>query len=399
MRIIPRRQFIGEMGAAVVAARILPALQTPSYDLLISGGRLIDASQQISDVRDVAISNGKVARIGVGIPAGQARQVIVAAGKLVTPGLIDVHGHVYDGIQLGVAPDIVGIPNGVTTIVDAGTTGSFTWPGFRKYVIEKSQTRVYAMLNIATIGLIGNELYLDASLVDPRAAIRTIEANRDRIVGIKVRINGKHEELAHDVEVFKKAREASDATSVPIMMHWSHEPDLLNLMKAGDILVHPFNPQPGPGGMLDDNGKILPQILALRDRGIKTDFGHGTHFSWEIAEKAAAQGWLPDTISTDMTSTHVRPTDPVVSILNVMSKFLLLGLNVDQVIEKVTLTSSQMFKYPERIGALKEGDTADVAILEVESGEFEFLDSRRVKRSGRQRFVHSATVRAGKLMS
>src|SRR5262249_20700580 len=148
----------------------------------------------------------------------------------------------------------------------AGTTGSFTFPGFRKYVIEKSNTRIYALLNIATIGLINNELYLDPRLVDPKAAIRTIEQNRDVILGIKVRINGRHEELQHDLEVLKKAREASDAAKVPIMMHWSHEPELLNLLKSGDILVHPFNPQPGVGGMLDENDKVLPQILALKDR-------------------------------------------------------------------------------------------------------------------------------------
>ena len=383
------------LGAAAIT---LP--QTETYDLLIAGGRVIEPSQRLSAVRDVAITGGKIARIAANIPRAQARRVFDAAGKIVTPGLIDVHGHVYDGIDMGIFPDRVGIPAGVTTIVDAGTTGSFTFPGFRKYVIEKSETRVYALLNIANIGLINNELYLDPRMIDPRSAIRTIEANRDKILGIKIRINGRHEELAHDVDALKKAREASDATTVPIMMHWSHEPELLNILKSGDILVHPWNPitpPPGLGGMLDENGKIFPQILALKDRGIMTDFAHGNHLQWEVAEKAAAQGWFPDTISTDMTKGHAEPTDAVVDMANVMSKFLLLGLSVDQVIERVTLNASKMLKYPEKVGGLEPGGVADVAVFQIESGNFEFTDTRRQKRTGKERFVHVATVRAGKL--
>src|SRR5262245_9260479 len=348
-----RREFLGQLGGALAMAAF-PG-QASTYDFLIAGGHVIDPIQKLSADRDVAIAGGKIARVAANIPRNQARQVIDARGKIVTPGLIDVHGHVYDGIDLGIYPDLVGVPKGVTTIVDAGTTGSFTFPGFRKYVIEKASTRIYAMLNIATIGLINNELYLDPRLVDANAAIRTLEANRDRILGIKVRINGRHEELAHDVEVLKKARQASDTTKVPIMMHWSHEPELLDLLKAGDILVHPFNPQPGVGGMLDDNGKVLPQILALRDRGIKTDFAHGNHLQWEVAEKAAAQGWFPDTISTDITKGHAEPSDPVVDMPTTMSKFLYLGLSVEAVVERVTSNAARMFKYPEQLGTLAEG--------------------------------------------
>jgi dihydroorotase len=287
-----RRDFIRHLGAAALSAPVLGQATGTPYDLLIAGGRVIEPSRNLSAERDVAITNGKVVQIAANIARKQARQVIDARGKIVTPGVIDVHGHVYDGIDMGIFPDLVGLSKGVTTIVDAGTSGSFTFPGFRKYVIEKAHTRIYAMLNIANIGLIGNELYLDPRIVDPKSAIRTIEQNRDVILGIKVRINGRHEEVAHDVEVLKKAREASDATQVPIMMHWSHEPELLDLLKPGDILVHPFNPQPGVGGMLDDNGKILPQIVALKDRGIMTDFAHGTHLQWSVAEQAASQPGL-----------------------------------------------------------------------------------------------------------
>jgi len=394
MRTTSRREFLGCLGAAVLKQPVFG--QAENFDLLIAGGRVIEPAQKLSDVRDVAIAGNKVARIAPNIPRNLARKVIDASGKLVLPGVIDVHGHVYDGIAMGVFPDSVGVAKGVTTIVDAGTTGSFTFPGFRKYVIERSVTRVYALLNIATIGLINNELYLDPRLVDPRAAIRTIEQNRDLILGIKVRINGRHEELQHDIEMLKRAREASDATNVPIMMHWTHEPDLLNLLKAGDILTHPFNPSPGLGGILDENGKIFPQILALRDRGIRTDFAHGNHLQWDVAEKAFAQGWFPDTISTDMTKGHAEPTDPVVDMATTMSKFLFLGLSVEQVVERVTTNSGKMLKFPERVGVLEQGGIADVSIFEIAEGNYEFVDTRSQKRTARRRFAHVATIKGGK---
>src|SRR5262245_26057914 len=180
------------------------------------------------------------------------------------------------------------------------------------------------------------------------------------------------------------------------MMHWTHEPELLNLLKAGDILVHPFNPAPGLGGILNDNGKVWPQILALRDRGIMTDFGHGNHLQWEVAEKAAAQNWFPDTISTDITKGHAEPTDPVVDMPTTMSKFLYLGLSVDAVIERVTANPAKMFKYPEKVGTLAEGSVADVSVFEIQQGDFDFIDTRKTKRVGHQRFVPITTVRAGK---
>jgi len=217
------------------------------YDLLIAGGRVIDPAQKISAERDVAIAGGRIARVAANIPPGQARQVYDATGKLVTPGLIDLHTHVYrSGITLNVDPDIVGFQSGVTTVLDCGSTGAGSFAGFRRYVIEGSATRIYALLNISTIGLIvTNEIYLDPRMIDARAAIRTIGANRDRILGVKVRVNGKHSDLSHDLEVMKTAREVADATGLPIMMHWSVEPDLLAMLKRGDILAHPFNP-PSP---------------------------------------------------------------------------------------------------------------------------------------------------------
>jgi dihydroorotase len=243
---------------------------------------------------------------------------------------------------------------------------------------DRAGTRVCSLLNIGMNGCCNNEIYGDPRLVDARAAIDTIEQNRPYILGVKVRINGKHEDLAHDIEVLKKAREAADATNTRIMMHWTNEPDLIAILKRGDILTHPYNP-PSPNSsnlMGGEPGKILPIVLTLKDRGIWTDFSHGGHLAWGVAEASAKQGWFPDTISTDIhqraRSTErrgVRPGDDDVQVH-------VLGLSVDQAVEKVT-AAPKGCSVPEKIGSLEPGSVADVTISEVRSGDFDLFDSRR----------------------
>ena len=416
-----RRAFLGQIGSTAVglpALRHLPlgsgareaSLQAGGpapqasgavlYDLLITGGRVIDPAQKVSAERDVAIAGGRIAKVAANIPPGQARQLYDAVGKLVTPGLIDLHTHVYrSGITLNVDPDIVGFQSGVTTVVDCGSTGAGNFAGFRRYVIDGSATRIYALLNISTIGLIvTNEIYLDPRMIDARAAIRTIGANRDRILGIKVRVNGKHSDLSHDLEVLKTAREVADATGLPIMMHWSVEPDLLAMLKRGDILAHPFNPpSPNSANLFGADGtqadKVLPQILALKDRGIWTDVQLGTtHHAWDVSEKAIKQGWYPDSISTDIGR---APDGSPASVLVPMSEFLHLGLSLDQVVAGVTATPGRMLNFPEKVGTLEPGVTADVAILDLAQGSFEFGDQGRQPRTLKQQFVAVATVKGG----
>jgi len=373
----------------------------PQFDVLIKGGRVIDPTQKISSVMDVAIKGDKIATVAANIPASAASGVFDASGKIVSAGLIDVHGHVYDGgITTSIEADVVGIAKGTTTIVDAGSAGAANFAGLRKYVIERAHTRVYSLLNIGMNGCCNNEIYGDPRLVDTRAAINTIEANRPYILGVKVRINGRHEDLAHDIEVLKKAREAADATNTVIMMHWTNEPDLIALLKPGDILTHPYNP-PSPMSsnlMGGEPGKILPIVLTLKDRGIWTDFSHGGHLAWGVAEASAKAGWFPDTISTDIHRGHVPPTGVVFDLATTMSKFMYLGLTVDQAVEKVTAAPKKMFKFPEKIGSLETGSVADVTISEVRSGDFDLYDSRREKRVGHQKFVPTATVKGGSFM-
>jgi dihydroorotase len=412
-----RREFLGQIGSAAIAIPGLSRLgaeagpttgfQSPGaapggvmYDLLIAGGRVIDPTQNLSAERDVAIAGGRIARIAANIPPAQARQVFDAKGKFVTPGLIDMHTHVYQyGINLSVDSDIVGFGNGVTTVLDCGSTGAGTFAGFRKYVIDKASTRIYALLNISTIGLVvTNEIYLDPRMIDARAAIRTIEANRDRLMGVKVRVNGKHSDLAHDLEVMKTAREVADATGLPIMMHWSVEPDLLAMLKRGDILAHPFNPPSANSSNLfgadgPQSDTVLPQILALKERGIWTDGQLGTtHHSWEISEKAAKLGWFPDSISTDIGRT---PDGAPASVLVPMSEFLHLSMPIEKVIAGVTTTPAKIMNFPEKVGTLEPGVTADVAVLELKDGPFEFNDGARQNRTLKQQFVAVATVKGG----
>jgi dihydroorotase len=411
---LTRREFIGSLGAAALvpavgsvagpsaaqAAQQSATQAPPRYDLLVQGGRVIDPAQKLSAVRDVAIAGGRIARIAENIPATEARQVYSASGKLVTPGLIDMHTHVYQyAINLSVDSDIVGFQNGVTSVLDCGSTGAGSFMGLRRYVMESARTRIYALLNISSIGLIvTNEIYLDAAMINTRTAIATINNNRDRLLGVKVRVNGRHSDLAHDIEVLKAAREVADATGTKIMLHWTTEPDLLNILKSGDILAHPFNPPSerdsnlfGADGRQAD--KVLPQILALKDRGIFTD-GQltTTHHSWAVSEKAAAQGWWPDTISTDISRT---PDGQPASVLVPMSEFLHLGMPLEQVIAGATATPARAMNPPEKIGTLETGVTADVAILDLEQGSFEYNDGQRQLRTLKQRFVAAATIKGG----
>ena len=419
-----RRAFLGQIGSAAIAipalghalrvggepslaaapqagAAAAQASASASYDLLIAGGRVIDPAQKLSTERDVAIVGGKIARVAANIPPGQARQVYDAKGKIVTPGLIDMHTHVYKyGITLNVDSDIVGYQSGVTTVLDCGSTGATSFMGLRKYVMETAQTRIYALLNISSIGLIvTNEIYLDPRMINPAASIRTIEQNRDRIVGIKVRVNGKKSDLSHDLEVLKSARQVADATGLPIMLHWSVEPELLAMLKKGDVLTHPMNPPSMNSSNLFGNDvdpqsdKVLPQILALKDRGIFTDGQLSTtHSSWAVEEKAAKQGWFPDVLSTDIGR---APDGAPASVLASMTVAMHLGMPLDAVVAAATSTPARAMNFPEKVGTLEPGTTADVAVLDIQQGNFEYPDQARQMRTLKQQFVPVATVKGG----
>jgi dihydroorotase len=370
--------------------------------LLVKGGRVVDPSQGLSEERDVAILGSRIARVGRSIPEAEARHVLDARGKIVTPGLIDVHAHVYDGVApLGIPADPNCIAKGVTTVLDAGSAGALTFPGLRQYVVEVANTRVYVLLNISVIGQSTyspdnpyGEL-LDLRYVNPKLAVRTIEKNRDVILGLKIRLS-RPITGSHDLEALRLAREAADAVRLPLMVHigGSYSPlkDILALLAKGDVVTHCF--LGGEGGIMDSRERVLPEVRRAVESGVHLDVGHGAgSFSFRVAEKALQQEVVPGTISTDLHQYDVN--GPVFDLATTLSKFLFLGLTLEDVIKRATTNPAQTFGFPQGLGTLREGTEADVAVFDLAEGNFEFVDSEGQKRIGHQKLVPVATVKSG----
>jgi dihydroorotase len=374
------------------------------FDLVIKGGTVIDPSQGISAPRDVAIVGHTVSRVAAEVPAAQARRVLDARGKIVTPGLIDVHVHVYDGVApLGIPADPNCIAKGVTTVVDAGSAGAHTFPGFRKYVINVVDTRVFTLLNLSVVGqssLSQDNLFgelLDLRYANTKLAVRTIEKHRDVILGVKVRLS-KNIAGEHDLEALRRAKEVGDAVGLPVMVHigetHSRLADILAMMGRGDVLTHTFHGR--ERGILDERGRVRPEVRAAVERGVHLDVGHGAgSFSFDVAEKALAQDLLPGTISSDVHQYNVN--GPVFDLATTLSKFLHLGLSLDEVIRRASTNAANTFGFPQGLGTLREGAEADVAVFTLADGDFEFVDSLGGKRRGHQKLLPVATVKAGRI--
>ena len=403
-----RRQFLKQT-ASSSALSLSPPVQsarpaTARYDLLIRGGRVMDSSQGLSAERDIAISGRRIAQLAARIDETEARQVLNASGMIVTPGLIDIHVHVYDGVApLGIPADPNCIAKGVTTAVDAGSAGAHTLPGLRKYVISVADTRIYVLLNISVVGQSTlstdnpwGEL-LDLRYANPKLAVRTIEQNRDVIVGVKIRLT-RNITGDHDIKALGLAREAADAVGLPLMVHiggsFSPLRDILAMMKKGDIVTHSF--RGGEGGILDARNRVLPEVRAAIARGVHLDIGHGAgSFSFDTAEKALRQEVVPGTISSDLHQFNVN--GPVFDLATTLSKFLQLGLSLEQVIERATTNPATVFGFPNGLGTLRRGGEADVAVFSLLEGNFEFTDSLGAKRKGHQKLLPVATVKGGKI--
>jgi dihydroorotase len=369
-----------------------------TFDLLIEGGTVVDPSQNLHTMMDVAIKDGKIVEVSKNIAKERALKVISAKDRIVTPGFIDVHTHVFEGVGIGTNADHYCLSRGVTTVVDAGSAGYSTMANFRKFVITPSLTRIVALINIGVVGaamLPGSLVNLD--WVNPQLTAKSAMENKPVVVGVKIHM-GKAITGAGDMECLKRALEAAEIAGVPLMAHiedsYSPLPGILKMLRKGDIYTHCFNSR--PHGILDANGKILPEAKEARERGVLFDPAQGqTHLNFDVAEKCFQQNLLPDTISTDLTIVTVERR--VYDLPTTVSKFMAIGIGLDQAVAMVTSNAARMFNYGAQIGTLKPGSEADVAIFELRDGQFEFEDSDGGKRTGRQKLFNKSVVRRGQV--
>ncbi len=383
-----RREFIATAAAASVGA---PAFAAAHYDLIVKGGRVIDPSRKLDAVRDVAIANGRIAAVQANIP-GSAAESMDASGKLVVPGLIDIHTHATrskDGPALCLA-------DGVTGLIDAGSQGADHIED-AVAVAQSAPQPCRVLINIGRAGIIPEGDTMDLKRADVAAAREAVARNRAMIAGVKARLS-RDVAGANDYEVLRRAQQVASEFHIPVMIHMGQTvsplPKLLALLKPGDIVTHMFAPP--PNSIINDEAHILPEVMAARRRGVIFDLGNGRtgHLRWDIADQVLKAGFLPDTFSTDWT-TESR-TAQVIDFPNVMSKFLMLGMPLDQVIACATVNPSRTFPVFRGRGTLKPGAPADIAVLELRQGSFEFEDNYQNTRTGRQRLFPSATVLAGK---
>lgn len=370
------------------------------YDLLIQGGTVVDPAQGLHEHRDVAIDKGRIVRVEANIPSDAAGQILDATSHVVTPGLIDIHVHVYPGVShYGIDPDSTCLMRGVTTVCDAGSAGADTFEGLRRYVIEVSETRILAFMNISAIGMVDpldNELE-DIRYANPERAISVCERHRDVIQGVKVRLT-KTMVGNNGIQPLRLAKKAAEALGMPLMIHFGGTPgplgEILAELRAGDILTHCFHGR--THGILGQDGNVLPEVQEAVRRGVLFDVGHGVgSFSFEVAQIALRQGFSPATISSDLHFYNVH--GPVFDLGTTMSKFLLLGLSLQEVLAKTTTVPAGLLGLSDQLGSIREGFLADVAVFAVRSGEFVFEDCMRKTMTGRQRLEPVAVIRGGRI--
>ena len=404
--VITRREIVRIIGASALpllsGARPGALAQAPvrKYALLLKGGRVIDPSQSLNAIADVALAGGRIAAIAPDIDSGDADRTVTVTGQLVTPGLVDLHTHGFAGIShWGANLDRSCIARGVTTAIDAGTSGSDSFEGFRRLVIEPARTRVLAFLNISRVGLIGQpgEL-IDPRMIDVPSALRVAKEHAEVIVGIKVRCSENYSG-PNDLDAVRAARTVADQIGKPVMIHVGspHSPmeQILDLATSGDIVTHAFR-RGGTGGVIGTDGRVSGYIRRAAARGILFDVGHGSgSFSFAATEAALKERFPPTSISSDIHAYSVL--GPVFDLPTTMTKLLLLGLTLEQVIELTTVAPARAIGKAEEMGSLKPGRPADIAVFDLVQGNFSLVDSQGDTRKTTQKIVPVLALRHGRI--
>jgi len=368
-------------------------------DLVLKGGRVIDPSQGLDKVTDIAFAGGKVAAIGDNLSGADTRDI---KGRILSPGLIDLHTHVYwGGTSLGVEAELLARTGGVTTSIDAGSAGPGNFHGFRKHVIEPCPVRILPFLNISFAGIfafsktvmLGENV--DMRLIDAREAVRVAREHKDLILGIKVRV-GKSASGSSGIMPLDIAMDVAEKTGLPLMAHLDAPPpsrhEVMSRLRKDDILTHCF--RPFPNAPIAPDGRVRDEILKARQRGVIFDIGHGGgSFGFGTTRGMLKAGFLPDVISSDV---HVISIEgPAFDLLTTMSKFLCLGVDLPTVIKLATSNAAAAIKRPD-LGTLKVGSVGEATVIELKDGKFDYADSIGEKMIGDKRMVSAGVVLAGK---
>jgi dihydroorotase len=368
------------------------------FDLLIKGGEVVDPGSGKQGRLDVAIKRNRIAAVDSNIPAESAVHVIDASGQVVTPGLVDLHTHVYHNVTFwGIQADPVAARSGVTTWLDVGSAGAFNLPGFREFIAKPSAARLYALLNISTIGLtaitgeLANLDYCDVDL-----CVKLTNLNRDLVLGVKVRID-RNTTAGTGIEPLRRGLAAAEQLELPMMVHIGYGPptveEVLPFLRPGDILTHCFTG--GDMRIVDSAGKLLDDAKRVWDAGVIMDVGHGGgSFSFAVAEQMIAQSYLPDVISSDIHQHSIN--GPLFDLPTCLSKFMAIGMSFEDVIRAATVRPAQVMGLADEIGTLKVGALADVALFTLEAGEFPLYDVHMQQRTGTQLIRNTLTLVNGR---
>lgn len=397
-------------------------------DLLLRGGRVIDPASNRDGIADVAITGNRIVAVDERIPAEAARNVIDVSGKLVTAGLIDTHAHVYQHVtgRFGLAPDMVGVQSGVTTIVDQGGPSCMTFPGFRNFICNPAKSRVLCFISAYLVGGLEGHLYPELhgpQQINVEHTVKVARENADVVRGVKA-----HAEIGGGsrwgIEVIKLGKKIANGAGLPLYIHlgqlWPVKDgvqidadelvaEIVPLMEPGDVLAHPFTRHPG-GFVSAETGEVHPIVWAALERGVTADVGHGSHFSFDMAHKVIGAGIKPFTLGADMHGYNVRVPDASddkarsanpffgvapFNLTHAMTELLTLGMTLPEIVATVTSNPARMLGMQDKIGTLQPGREADVSVLDVLKGRFELKDNTGRTETASEMIMPVFALRAG----